>query len=79
MMSNIATKSIQLKKNENNKLLSLEDVSKITYFPIDILKEIEDLLIEKKQIIFYGSPGTSKTFLAKKFSEYLLIIRRMSE
>jgi hypothetical protein len=39
MMSNIATKSIQLKKNENNKLLSLEDVSKITYFPIDILKE----------------------------------------
>lgn len=69
-MNNISTNSSQLEKNEHKKPLSLEDISKITYFPIKILKEIEDLLIEKKQIIFYGSPGTSKTFLAKKFSEY---------
>jgi 5-methylcytosine-specific restriction enzyme B len=66
----MSTKSFQSKNNENKKLLSLEDISKITYFPIQILKEIEYLLIEKKQIIFYGSPGTSKTFLARKFSEY---------
>ncbi len=32
------------------------------------LKEIESLLINKKQIIFYGPPGTSKTFQAKKFA-----------
>jgi 5-methylcytosine-specific restriction protein B len=69
-MDNMSNKSIQLENNENKKPLSLEDISKITYFPIQILKEIEDLLIEKKQIIFYGSPGTSKTFLAKNFSEY---------
>ena len=69
-MNNVSTKSIQSKNNENKKPLSLEDISKITYFPIQILKEIEYLLIEKKQIIFYGSPGTSKTFLARKFSEY---------
>jgi len=69
-MNNISTKSIQLENNENKKplSLSLEDISKITYFPIKILKEIEDLLIEKKQIIFYGCPGTSKTFLAKIFA-----------
>jgi predicted Mrr-cat superfamily restriction endonuclease len=66
-MNNMSTKSIQSKNNENKKPLSLEDISKITYFPIQILKEIEYLLIEKKQIIFYGSPGTSKTFLARKF------------
>jgi predicted Mrr-cat superfamily restriction endonuclease len=69
-MSNMSNKSIQLENNENKKPLSLEDISKITYFPIQVLKEIEYLLIEKKQIIFYGSPGTSKTFLARKFSEY---------
>ena len=43
----------------------LEGVSRQTYFPIDIIKEIEILLNEKKQIIFYGSPGTSKTYFAK--------------
>ena len=34
------------------------------------LKTIEELLEEKKQIIFYGPPGTSKTFVAKKFAKY---------
>lgn len=31
---------------------------------------IETLLIEKRQIIFYGPPGTSKTYVARKFSAY---------
>jgi 5-methylcytosine-specific restriction protein B len=35
-----------------------------------MIEEIEELLLNKKQIIFYGPPGTSKTFFAKKFSEY---------
>ena len=34
------------------------------------LKTIEELLEEKKQIIFYGPPGTSKTYVAKKFAKY---------
>jgi 5-methylcytosine-specific restriction protein B len=69
-VSDISNKLVQLKNNENKKPLSLDDISKITHFTIQFLKDIEDLLIDKKQIIFYGSPGTSKTFLAKKFSEY---------
>jgi 5-methylcytosine-specific restriction protein B len=36
------------------------------------LKLIKELLDEKKQIIFYGPPGTSKTYVAKKFSEYFV-------
>jgi hypothetical protein len=50
--------------------LTISDVARQTYFPIETIKEIEELLLDKNQIIFYGPPGTSKTFLAKKFSEY---------
>jgi hypothetical protein len=69
-INNINIKSIQTNNNENKILLTLTDISKLTYFPLEILKEIESLLLDKKQIIFYGSPGTSKTFLAKNFSKY---------
>lgn len=51
---------------------TLNDIAKETYFPLDVLKEIEILLEEKKQIIFYGPPGTSKTYLARIFAEYLV-------
>jgi hypothetical protein len=50
--------------------ITLEDVSRQTYFPSYIIKEIEILLNEKKQIIFYGPPGTSKTYFAKAFARY---------
>ena len=55
----ITTFSETTKNNENKILLSLDDVCRLTYFPIEILKEIENLLLDKNQIIFYGSPGTS--------------------
>lgn len=38
--------------------------------PIGLLTEIEALLLKKRQIIFYGPPGTSKTYVTRKFSEY---------
>lgn len=57
-------------KNDENSLFTLEDVAKKTYFPIEVIREIDHLLNEKKQIILFGSPGTSKTFFAKKFSQY---------
>lgn len=60
----------QPSSREEKFLMTLDDVSRETYFPVRVLAEIEALLEEKKQIIFYGPPGTSKTFLAKKFAEY---------
>ena len=57
-------------KKETDRAINLEDVSRQTYFPIDIIREIEILLNEKKQIIFYGPPGTSKTYFAKIFARY---------
>ena len=50
--------------------ITIEDVSRETLIPLDRLKEIEVLLREKKQVIFYGPPGTSKTYVARKFAEY---------
>jgi MoxR-like ATPase len=35
------------------------------------LQEIVDLLSVKKQVIFFGPPGTGKTFLAQKLAEHL--------
>ena len=50
--------------------LTIDDLMKTTYLTMELLREIEALLMEKRQIIFYGPPGTSKTYVAKKFSEY---------
>ena len=51
-------------------ILTLESLSESLFMSVEKLKTIEELLEEKKQIIFYGPPGTSKTYVAKKFSEY---------
>ena len=55
---------------ETQSTISIEELSQQTYLSLEKLKEIEYLLNEKKQIIFYGPPGTSKTFVAKKFANY---------
>jgi len=49
---------------------TLEELSKQTYFSPQTITEIDELLNEKKQIIFYGPPGTSKTYFAKHFAVY---------
>lgn len=38
----------------------------------EILKQWEKVVARKKQAIFYGSPGTGKTFIAEKFAHYLI-------
>lgn len=49
---------------------TIETISKAIFIDEQKLRTIQQLLEEKKQIIFYGPPGTSKTFVAKKFANY---------
>lgn len=41
------------------------------YLPVDFLQEINDLLAEKKQVIFQGPPGTGKTYVARELARFL--------
>lgn len=43
---------------------------KNTFLPYNFYMKIADLLEEKPQLIFYGVPGTGKTFVAKEFAKY---------
>jgi 5-methylcytosine-specific restriction protein B len=38
---------------------------------IDWLREIRELLMERRQLILYGPPGTGKTYLAQKLAAHL--------
>lgn len=49
---------------------TIENLSKELLIDEQKLKIIQQLLEEKKQVIFYGPPGTSKTFVAKKFANF---------
>jgi|GEM_PF-2490070 len=46
------------------------DLSKKTFLSLDFLENIKDLLDDKRQLIFYGVPGTGKTYVAKEFAKY---------
>jgi 5-methylcytosine-specific restriction enzyme B len=39
--------------------------------PLEFLEEVEELLRDKRQIIFSGPPGTGKTYVARKLAEHL--------
>ena len=41
------------------------------YLPIDFLENIDELLKDKKQIIFQGPPGTGKTYVARELAKHL--------
>ena len=56
-------------KNKNH-ISTIESLSESLFMSVEKLKTIEELLEDKKQIIFYGPPGTSKTYVAKEFAEY---------
>ena len=60
----------KIEKVETRIPFTINDLAETTYLPIEKLRDIEALLIEKKQVIFYGPPGTSKTYVARRFSEY---------
>jgi 5-methylcytosine-specific restriction protein B len=49
---------------------TLDNLHQLTFLPTDQLKEIENILLAKKQIIFEGPPGSGKTYVAKLFARY---------
>ena len=49
----------------------LEALAKKLLLPPKFLREIADLLGDKKQIIFQGPPGTGKTFVARELAKFL--------
>ncbi len=55
---------------ERQKAPYLRYLHKKTYLDAIDLVEIESLLLDKKQIIFEGPPGSGKTFLADLFARY---------
>jgi 5-methylcytosine-specific restriction protein B len=49
-----------------------ESLEQATLFPRSWLQEILDLLERKRQIVFYGPPGTSKTFIAQRLGDHIV-------
>ena len=47
----------------------LQSLADDLLLPVEFLREVDDLLAEKKQVIFQGPPGTGKTYVALKFAE----------
>ena len=41
------------------------------HLPADYLNTVRELLLEKKQLVFFGPPGTGKTYVARKLAERL--------
>ena len=48
----------------------LDDLANDLLFDANQLRRIEELLADKKQIIFQGPPGTGKTYVAQAFARY---------
>ncbi|KAF0247766.1 MAG: putative ATPase [bacterium] len=58
--------------NEIEITYDIEDLKQETYLEEGFIKQIHNLLVHKKQIIFYGSSGTGKTFIAEHFAQYFI-------
>ena len=55
---------------EDNELISIDELVVNTAKPKEFFQAIERRLLETRQVIFYGPPGTSKTHIAQLFSQY---------
>lgn len=55
---------------------TLEDLSNVSALPISQLRDIEDALLTKQQVVLTGPPGTSKTYIAQMFARYFVANRK---
>jgi MoxR-like ATPase len=65
----------QIESEEDELMLSQDDsmyqpLMDATHLSSDFLEEIDELLQEKRQLIFEGPPGSGKTFVADKFARW---------
>ena len=49
----------------------LQSLANRLYLPVGFLQEIEQLLTERRQVIFQGPPGTGKTYVARELAQVL--------
>jgi MoxR-like ATPase len=59
------------KMKDSNTANRLNDLAEELLLDVSFLEEIEELLEDKKQVIFYGPPGAGKTYVALKLAEAL--------
>jgi 5-methylcytosine-specific restriction enzyme B len=50
---------------------SLHEVAQRLLLPVDFLESVQRLLESKRQVIFFGPPGTGKTFVAQALAAHL--------
>ena len=50
--------------------IGLDDLARDLLLDANQLRTIEELLADKKQIVFQGPPGTGKTYVAQAFAQY---------
>ena len=61
-------KSTSINESRNGYLPSLATQ---LFLPANFLREINDLLTDKRQVIFQGPPGTGKTYVAQQLANHL--------
>lgn len=66
----LPTKTSEKPKSHN--ILSLDQLAESSYTSLADLQQIEQVLLDRRQIILYGPPGTGKSFVAINFASYFV-------